>query len=661
MTLTPFVSGDPRVCRRLLAQGGRILFLGDSITQQLESLPCRVFPSIDGCYARDNLSFNYPQTAWTNTSTPLTLGRNLVLGSCRTAAFNGESSGSTVSLSRINAGFAGFRIFGAAGSASDVGVGIIAGEQWFTNTLAQGPVRLRFYYFAQPDGITNDDIRLLIQIGGVEVAASAYINNYAASEELRSIDVVIPQGTSVSGNTIRWVWQYRPSTATQADKVFRYLGLFGFEKATLPSVPFITYPVGEGGASALDYSSNYDDAFYQALAQAFSPNWCFWALGQNSVGDAATHASRMNTAIGRLNAVLPNCQHVLWSTPGNSTDTGWEIGEKELVPGNAAAALAGPNRVHLNTQRMMPSNASMDLGKRSDWLSIADGTQLRIGECYRYPSSGSNYYVVRAVHNKASTTPDLDTTNYGGPIAFTGTLIAYDDLGTSNVQLIGDGVHPTVSGRFVMLQALRGLVYMAAEMGGVFPTEPQVQVGVEYGPLGNDLTGTLEPGVFPAEPQVEIGVEYGPLGDDLTGTAVLADAAQLQTLAAISAVASSIQGADVLQVPSPNVQGNLVLTQGDTYDGIGNPKAQWNTTTDYTDGWSVTLTIRDQDDSVVFVNAGEVESSTLISVAIDVPSVSPMVGCPGSWKGKYDVELVKNQSVKTIAIGACYINEDQTR
>jgi hypothetical protein len=37
-------------------------------------------------------------------------------------------------------------------------------------------------------------------------------------------------------------------------------------------------------------------------------------------------------------------------------------------------------------------------------------------------------------------------------------------------------------------------------------------------------------GVFPTEPQVEIGVVYGPLGDDLTGTAVLADAAQLQIL-----------------------------------------------------------------------------------------------------------------------------------
>jgi hypothetical protein len=122
-----------------------------------------------------------------------------------------------------------------------------------------------------------------------------------------------------------------------------------------------------------------------------------------------------------------------------------------------------------------------------------------------------------------------------------------------------------------------------------------------------------------------------------------------------------IAGQQVIQVPSPNVDGNLVLTQGDTYDGIGNPKAQWNVTTDYTDGWGVSLTIRDEDDNVVYFAAGVVASETLITVVIDTPTGLPMQGCPGVWKGKFDVELVKNQSVKTIALGACYIQEDQTR
>lgn len=132
---------------------------------------------------------------------------------------------------------------------------------------------------------------------------------------------------------------------------------------------------------------------------------------------------------------------------------------------------------------------------------------------------------------------------------------------------------------------------------------------------------------------------------------------------AISSLSSLIQGSTVLTVASPNVRGNLVLTQGDTYDGLtgSNPKAQWTVTTDYTSGWAVTLTIRDKDDAVVYTRAGSADSATVVSVPINVPTVSPFEGCPGVWQGKYDVQLTKSSSVKTIAIGVVYINEDQTR
>jgi hypothetical protein len=130
---------------------------------------------------------------------------------------------------------------------------------------------------------------------------------------------------------------------------------------------------------------------------------------------------------------------------------------------------------------------------------------------------------------------------------------------------------------------------------------------------------------------------------------------------ATDAILAVLQGTPIVQVASPNVSGNLVLTQGDTYDGIGNPKAQWNVTTDYTDGWAVVLTIRDKDDAVIYTNTGTVVSATLISVAIDAPEGLEMEGCPGQWQGKFDVELTKASSVVTIAVGTCYINEDQTR
>ena len=133
------------------------------------------------------------------------------------------------------------------------------------------------------------------------------------------------------------------------------------------------------------------------------------------------------------------------------------------------------------------------------------------------------------------------------------------------------------------------------------------------------------------------------------------------TKADTTTLLSTLQGSTVIQVASPNVSGNLVLTQGDTYDGIGNPKAQWNVTTDYTSGWAVVLTIRDKDDAVIYTNTGTVVSATLISVAIVVPTVTPFEGCPGQWQGKFDVQLTKASSVVTIAIGVVYINEDQTR
>ena len=126
-------------------------------------------------------------------------------------------------------------------------------------------------------------------------------------------------------------------------------------------------------------------------------------------------------------------------------------------------------------------------------------------------------------------------------------------------------------------------------------------------------------------------------------------------------ILAAIQGAEVIQVASPNVSGNLVLTQGDSYDGIANPKASWNVTTDYTDGWSVALTIRGEDDAIIYSTEGEVVSATVVAVTIASPTGLTMSGCPGQWQGKFDVELTKAGSKKTIALGVCYINEDQTR
>ena len=127
------------------------------------------------------------------------------------------------------------------------------------------------------------------------------------------------------------------------------------------------------------------------------------------------------------------------------------------------------------------------------------------------------------------------------------------------------------------------------------------------------------------------------------------------------AILAALTGVEVIQVASPNVSGNLVLTQGDTYDGIANAKASWVVATDYTTGWAVLLTIRDSNDVLVYAVAGTVASATSITVSIIAPTGLTMTGCPGQWQGKFDVQLTKTGSIKTIALGACYINEDQSR
>jgi hypothetical protein len=134
------------------------------------------------------------------------------------------------------------------------------------------------------------------------------------------------------------------------------------------------------------------------------------------------------------------------------------------------------------------------------------------------------------------------------------------------------------------------------------------------------------------------------------------------TLAKQTEILAAIQGSAVIQVASPNVLGNLVLTQGDDYDGVANPRAQWTVTTDYTSGWTVRLTIRDSADAAVYTNTGSVVSATVVAVTIAAPIGLTMTGCPGQWQGKFDVELTHSSGKKkTIAIGTCYINEDQTR
>jgi lysophospholipase L1-like esterase len=105
----------------------------------------------------------------------------------------------------------------------------------------------------------------------------------------------------------------------------------------------------------------------------------------------------------------------------------------------------------------------------------------------------------------------------------------------------------------------------------------------------------------------------------------------------------------------------LELIQGDTYDGTGKPLLGFVVTKDYTSGWTATLTIRDEDDAVISTTTGVVASATSITFSLTAPTGLPMSGCPGSFKGKFDVQMSNGSSRDTVTRGACYVYEDQTR
>jgi hypothetical protein len=234
-----------------------------------------------------------------------------------------------------------------------------------------------------------------------------------------------------------------------------------------------------------------------------------------------------------------------------------------------------------------------------------------------------------------------------------------DDLLGNYVEVIASDVRDQVA--FGPNASIDGTV--------VLPNILTVLDGIQYGAGGTEFTGSMVADDWTAGERAQIRYRLGIDGTQTAPTSAVGhvelDSAVTDQLDEIQATQEAtivlLQGVEVVHVPIPNVQGNLILTQGDTYDGIANPKLQWIVTTDYTDGWVVVLTIRDVDDNIVYSTAGVVESETVIAIEIETPTGLPMTGCPGQWQGKFDVELSKEGRKKTIVLGVCYVNEDQTR
>lgn len=238
-----------------------------------------------------------------------------------------------------------------------------------------------------------------------------------------------------------------------------------------------------------------------------------------------------------------------------------------------------------------------------------------------------------------------------------------DMRGTDNAALAATALSTavwtsTIAGRIDATISSRS-TYAGADTAGI--TTLLSRIGSAITITGGAVTAVLDPASLAQFVTYDTGQTTAAAGSVAKLSQGSGSGGGDATLAKQNEILAAIQGSEVIQVASPNVNGNLVLTQGDNYDGVANPKATWTVTTDYTSGWSVTLTIRNADDAIVYSTSGTVASATSIQVAIACPTGLTMTGCPGQWQGKFDVELTKNGSKKTIALGVCYINEDQTR
>jgi hypothetical protein len=176
------------------------------------------------------------------------------------------------------------------------------------------------------------------------------------------------------------------------------------------------------------------------------------------------------------------------------------------------------------------------------------------------------------------------------------------------------------------------------------------------------IAGTLAAGTH--EPQT--GDSFARLGAP-AGASIAADIAAIEGGGAgdtAEEIVDEIVARGITAIPVQSgvtSSGNLELIQGDTYNGTAKPLLSFPTSANYTDGWTATLTIRDEEDAVIATASGVVVSSTQVTVSFTTPTGLAFTGCPGVWQGKFDVQMSKSTQRATIARGIAYVYEDQTR
>jgi hypothetical protein len=496
------------------------LFIGDSITAQVEDFFSQVVPVFNGTNCGASLSFPLALAgAWLAPPT-VTLTGYSSLATCRRATFIGGTTSADSALNnRIIADNFGFRIFGT-NTASTSSQEKLFGSNWLNEALAVGPVRVSVPILKEATGVTTDDLRLrILNTAGTLVASGSYFNTYAATDTLVWVSADIPQGTVFAANGGSWTISYRPSTATVAGKTLTVIGRQEVRRVTPIAGGMVVANFGAGGTTAAQWAA-YDNISYNFMS-SMQPDFCFIALGQNGTSSAGQHQTDVTAVANKMLTARSAIKMILWSTHATSAGNGAGLAQQAHVTGNENAAIAN-GWLHLNVQEAMPKYEYLNQSLSNNWSSIATGKRIPAFSLVRHPSASSTIYVARASHEKTATTPDVDTTNWAGPLTIAGTEVVDSPLFGKTNQIISDGTHLSHMGNHMMLQALSGLISEASAsvtsvdpvgIALILPYRPG-ETGVtceiynESNILVDDgiaLTETSEPGKYSASVSLDTG------------------------------------------------------------------------------------------------------------------------------------------------------------
>jgi hypothetical protein len=399
--------------------------------------------------------------------------------------------------------------------------------------------------------------------------------------------------------------------------------------------------------------------------------------------ELATELGRIDATISSRSAFNAASNQVTVAT--NNDKTGYSLIVAPLTSEQtqtaAAAALTAydpPTRTEATSDKDAVLSAISGAKSTPDKIAVRssdDTTPVR----FAWPTSGETITVERSLNNAAyeaatgtvsffrtEGTEHWYTLSYNAADRAVGVVRYRLNDGTITRYVTLRVELPTLTAANVWEHATRSLTTFGTLVSDIWSAGTRTLTAISDSSgittLLGRILGTLAAGTH--EPQT--GDSFARLGAP-AGASIAADIAAIEGGGAgdtAEEIVDEIVARGITAIPVQSgvtSSGNLELIQGDTYNGTAKPLLSFPTSANYTDGWTATLTIRDEEDAVIATASGVVVSSTQVTVSFTTPTGLTFTGCPGVWQGKFDVQMSKSTQRATIARGIAYVYEDQTR